>query len=307
MRGPIVRRRSGFALGLALLVGVGGATARGPGERGAEPRAVAVRRSQIRSRLQAFRLRQPGRAEGRHDAALGDRHLRQPEPVYRQGRRGGRHRPDLRHADAVLRGRARQRIRPRRRKRRSRPGPQIGAVHAAQGGALSRRLADDAGGRDLDLRHAAREGPADVPLLLRRRRPRSRSEGERGVRFHFKSAENRELPQIVGQMPILSKKYWEGRDFTKTTLDAPLGSGPYKVEAVDPGRSITYRRVPDYWARRPAGPQGPQQCRRDPLRLLPRRDDRARGAARPGSTTCGWRIRRKPGRPGMTARRCGRV
>src|ERR1051325_10976288 len=67
------------------------------------------------------------------------------------------------------------------------------------------------------------------------------AEGERGVRFSFKSAENRELPQIVGQMPILSKKYWEGRDFTKTTLDAPLGSGPYKVAAVDPGRSITYR------------------------------------------------------------------
>jgi len=74
------------------------------------------------------------------------------------------------------------------------------------------------------------------------------AEGERGVRFHFKSAENRELPQIVGQMPVLSKKYWAGRDFTKTTLDAPLGSGPYKVEAVDPGRSITYRLVPDYWA-----------------------------------------------------------
>ena len=72
-------------------------------------------------------------------------------------------------------------------------------------------------------------------------------EGERGVRFQFKSAENRELPQIVGQMPILSKKYWADRDFTKTTLDAPLGSGPYKVESVDPGRSITYRRVPDYW------------------------------------------------------------
>ena len=41
------------------------------------------------------------------------------------------------------------------------------------------------------------------------------ADGERGVRFYFKSAENRELPQIVGQMPILSKKYWEGRDFTK--------------------------------------------------------------------------------------------
>src|SRR5712691_6930606 len=62
-------------------------------------------------------------------------------------------------------------------------------------------------------------------------------QGERGVRFHFKSAENRELPQILGQMPVLSKKYWAERDFTKTTLDAPLGSGPYKVEAIDPGRS----------------------------------------------------------------------
>ena len=72
-------------------------------------------------------------------------------------------------------------------------------------------------------------------------------EGERGVRFHFKSAENRELPQILGQMPVLSKKYWETRDFTKTTLDPPLGSGPYRVEALDPGRSITYRRVADYW------------------------------------------------------------
>src|SRR5271165_6671351 len=73
-------------------------------------------------------------------------------------------------------------------------------------------------------------------------------EGERGVRFSFKSAENRELPQILGQMPVLSKTYWAGRDFEKTTLDPPLGSGPYKIESVDPGRSITYRRVADYWA-----------------------------------------------------------
>jgi microcin C transport system substrate-binding protein len=73
-------------------------------------------------------------------------------------------------------------------------------------------------------------------------------EGERGVRFSFKSAENRELPQILGQMPVLSRAYWAGRDFEKTTLDPPLGSGPYKIESVDPGRSITYRRVADYWA-----------------------------------------------------------
>jgi len=73
-------------------------------------------------------------------------------------------------------------------------------------------------------------------------------DGERGVRFRFKSTENRELPQILGQMPVLSRAYWSSRDFEKTTLDAPLGSGPYKVETVDPGRSITYRRDPNYWA-----------------------------------------------------------
>jgi microcin C transport system substrate-binding protein len=73
------------------------------------------------------------------------------------------------------------------------------------------------------------------------------AEGERGVRFLFRTAKNRELPVILGEMPVLSQKYWTSRDFTKTTLDAPLGSGPYKVVNVQPGRSITYQRVADYW------------------------------------------------------------
>jgi microcin C transport system substrate-binding protein len=72
-------------------------------------------------------------------------------------------------------------------------------------------------------------------------------EGEHGVRFTFKTANNRELPVILGEMPVLSKKYWSSHDFTKTTLDSPLGSGPYTVAAADPGRSITYKRVADYW------------------------------------------------------------
>jgi microcin C transport system substrate-binding protein len=72
-------------------------------------------------------------------------------------------------------------------------------------------------------------------------------EGDRGIRFYFKSAKNRELPQIIGQMPVLSKAYWSGRDFEKTTLTPPLGSGPYTIQSVDPGRSITYSRVKDYW------------------------------------------------------------
>ena len=71
--------------------------------------------------------------------------------------------------------------------------------------------------------------------------------GERGVKFILKNNDNRELPQIIGELPVLPKAWWSTRDFDKTTLEPPLGSGPYKVEAVDPGRSITYRRVADYW------------------------------------------------------------
>ena len=74
-------------------------------------------------------------------------------------------------------------------------------------------------------------------------------EGDHGVRFQFKNGDNRELPAILSEMPVLSKAYWSTRDFEKTTLEPPLGSGPYKIDSVDPGRSITYRRVPDYWAK----------------------------------------------------------
>ena len=73
--------------------------------------------------------------------------------------------------------------------------------------------------------------------------------GPRSVRFTF-SEEDRELPLILGLRPILKKSQWEGRDFTASSLDfAPIGSGPYVVEKVDPGRSITYRRNPDWWGR----------------------------------------------------------
>ena len=69
------------------------------------------------------------------------------------------------------------------------------------------------------------------------------------VRFAFVDGENRELPLILGQMPILSKKYWHGRAFDQTTLDAPLGSGPYKIDSFEPGRYIVMTRVPDYWGK----------------------------------------------------------
>ena len=74
--------------------------------------------------------------------------------------------------------------------------------------------------------------------------------GPRTVRINFEpDTTNRELPLIAGQIAVLPRHYWEGREFEATTLDPPLGSGPYRVVDVDPGRSITYERVPDYWGR----------------------------------------------------------
>ena len=72
---------------------------------------------------------------------------------------------------------------------------------------------------------------------------------QRSVKFTFSTNQNRELPLILGQLAILPKHYWEGRDFTKTTLEPPLGSGPYKIDRFETGRSITYQRVEDYWGR----------------------------------------------------------
>ncbi|MSP88336.1 MAG: ABC transporter substrate-binding protein [Alphaproteobacteria bacterium] len=72
--------------------------------------------------------------------------------------------------------------------------------------------------------------------------------GTHKVKFAFKGANNREMPQIAGGMTVLPKNYWEGREFDKTTLEPPLGSGPYKITNVDPGRAIAYERVKDHWA-----------------------------------------------------------
>ncbi len=72
--------------------------------------------------------------------------------------------------------------------------------------------------------------------------------GERQVKMTFEEGLiNRELPLIAGQMPVLPKHYYDQVPFDKTTLEPPLGSGPYKIKRLEPGRSIVYERVPDYW------------------------------------------------------------
>lgn len=74
-------------------------------------------------------------------------------------------------------------------------------------------------------------------------------ESERSVRFDFKHSNNRELPLILGQIKVLPKHWWQERDFSKTTLEPPLGSGPYQIEKLSAGRSITYTRVTNWWAK----------------------------------------------------------
>ena len=80
--------------------------------------------------------------------------------------------------------------------------------------------------------------------------------GDRDVTFTFDSPGNRELPQIVGQLNVIPKHYWEGsdangrkRDVGATTLEPPLGSGAYKVKGFVPGRTVTYERVKVYWGK----------------------------------------------------------
>ncbi|MEA3333482.1 MAG: extracellular solute-binding protein [Pseudomonadota bacterium] len=71
---------------------------------------------------------------------------------------------------------------------------------------------------------------------------------QRQVKFTFKDGENAELPLIVGQLDILPRHFWQGKEFKKSGLDLPLGGGPYRIKRFLPGKSITYERVAGYWA-----------------------------------------------------------
>lgn len=78
----------------------------------------------------------------------------------------------------------------------------------------------------------------------------------REVTFVFARAGNRDLPLLVSQLAVIPRKYWTGRnapgevrDLGQTTLEPPLGSGPYRIKSVDANRSIVYERVKDYWAK----------------------------------------------------------
>ena len=80
--------------------------------------------------------------------------------------------------------------------------------------------------------------------------------GDREVTFTFDAPGNRELPQIIGQLVVLPKAWWQGadkdgkqRDVTLTTLEPPMGSGAYRIKDFTPGRNINYERVKNYWGK----------------------------------------------------------
>ncbi len=73
--------------------------------------------------------------------------------------------------------------------------------------------------------------------------------GERTVKFTFTADGDREMPLIMGLMPIMPRHRIDPETFGRTTLEPIIGSGPYRMDKIEPGASITYRRDPDYWGR----------------------------------------------------------
>lgn len=69
------------------------------------------------------------------------------------------------------------------------------------------------------------------------------------VKFIFNGETNRELALLVGSFPVMPAHYWKNREFSESSLDIPLGSGPYRIKTFKPGRSITFERVGNYWAK----------------------------------------------------------
>jgi len=75
------------------------------------------------------------------------------------------------------------------------------------------------------------------------------AESDDVLRVQLSPQRSRDLHLAVAAMPIFSERYWQGKDFEAATLEAPLGSGPYKVSRFEQGRYIEFERVPDYWAK----------------------------------------------------------
>lgn len=75
------------------------------------------------------------------------------------------------------------------------------------------------------------------------------AESKHQVLFIFKESNNRELPMIVGELPVLPKHWWQNKKFTATNLILPLGSGPYRISQIKAGSTVCFERVKNWWAK----------------------------------------------------------
>ena len=75
-----------------------------------------------------------------------------------------------------------------------------------------------------------------------------KADSKNKVTFRFNTTSNRELALIVGQFPILPKHYWEKRDFSQSSLDIPIGSGPYTIDKFEAGRQVVFKRIKNHWS-----------------------------------------------------------
>ena len=134
--------------------------------------------------------------------------------------------------------------------------------------------------------------------------------GEREVTFTFDGPGNRELPQIVGQLNVLPKHWWEGtdksgnkRDIAATTLEPPLGSGAYRIKEFVPGRTIVYERVKDYWGKDSTSTSGATISTSFASNISATPRSRSR-RSRPTASTGAPRTAPRTGRPPTISRRC---
>lgn len=97
--------------------------------------------------------------------------------------------------------------------------------------------------------------------------------GERSVRFTFKSEADREIPLLLGLLPILPRHATDAENFDRTTLKPMIASGPYLIDSVDPGETVVLKRNPDYWARNHASKVGFDNY--DEIRINYYRDENA--------------------------------
>ena len=207
--------------------------------------AVGLRRAQVSGRFQAFRMGQPRRAERRaprHRSAPAARTTFDSFNAFilkgdaAQGL-------DLLFDSLMARvhRRARRRLRSRRALRRAGARSRRRHVPPASRGQVRRRHDDHLRRRRLQLRYPQGEGPPAI-FAAQLRDIATRGGGRYAtVRFDFTGALTRDLPLVAAGLPILSKAYYATREFDQTTLDPPLGSGPYRIGEFKQGAFVSYR------------------------------------------------------------------